>query len=224
LVAGSAADALPLHFPGVAALEVTCAPGRYRRGDQLDSVQIAGEDRDDVRVQIVGGTVALRTVVRGGRLTLTVAPPAGGLLARFTGRPGAARPRLRIQVPRQLTVAVTTGTASIVVLGAGNQLMLTSIAAGITARDLTADTVHARSVSGDVTVHCETAPQQVDASSGTGSVRVIVPDGPYALDAGSDAGTVVVEVPSVTSAARRVRARTGSGKVRVSPTRSAQPI
>ncbi len=181
---------------GVGSVQVRLAAGR---------VEVGESDRADARVELT----ARRRLGRS-RPVLTL---AGGVLT-VDGRAGEARVRLRL--PRATPVRAEVRRGEVTLWGSDGDLVLVTESGTVAGRELRGARVHARSGSGDVSLHFAGEPRAVSATSDTGSVTVVLPGGPYAVQVETaDPGAADVAVPAVPCAVRTVTARSRTGRVRV---------
>ncbi|MEU6394560.1 DUF4097 family beta strand repeat-containing protein [Streptomyces sp. NPDC046939] len=144
------------------------------------------------------------------------------LSCRDREQPGRPCPRMpEIQVPAGTAVTVTARNAGIDAAGLTGPLDLTTVNGDVTVADsgagkaslrlatrngsvhttsVRASALGARTVNGDVTLDCATAPRRVSARTVNGSVDVAVPhDAPgYRVDATTDHGRPAVTLPAAT--------------------------
>ncbi|CAO5245061.1 hypothetical protein [Frankia sp. AgKG'84/4] len=181
---------------GIDAVEVMAGAGR---------IEVSQRDRADVRVEL--------TVRRRPGRAAPVATTAGSLL-RIDGRRSDVR--VRLTVPPGTRVRAEVHTGEITLWGVRGELALVTLDGTIAGRELGPGPVAARSRGGDVNLHFDQAPGSVHARSDSGLVTVMLPDGEYGVqvEAGDPRGVELGLTP-VPGAARRVVARTTSGRVRV---------
>lgn len=108
-----------------------------------------------------------------------------------------------------------TGSGSVRVDGAGAALAVSTGSGDVQARRVTAGRIEASTGSGNVRVELDQAPEDVAVRTGSGNVEIVLPAGsaPYATDVHTGSGNSRIGVPTDPSAARHLRARTGSGDV-----------
>jgi hypothetical protein len=190
---------------GVGSVEVRLAAGR---------VEVGESDRADARVELT----ARRRFGRS-RPVLTM---AGGVLS-VDGRAGEVRVRLKL--PKATPVRAEVRRGEVTLWGSGGDLVLVTETGTVAGRELRGARVHARSGSGDVSLHFAGAPQAVSATSDTGSVTVVLPGGPYKVEAETaDPGAADVAVPALPCAVRTVTARSRTGRVRVASPAPGGPL
>jgi len=122
-----------------------------------------------------------------------------------------------ITLPAATVVEATTGAGSVEATGlAGNQRLVTS-AGSVTAADLNAKTVDARTSAGSIELGFAGTPQAVTAESTAGSVEITVPRDAtrYRVDADTTAGRRTVDVATDDASERTIRARSTAGSVTV---------
>jgi hypothetical protein len=122
-----------------------------------------------------------------------------------------------ITLPAATAVDATTGAGAVRAAQlSGDQRLVTS-AGGVTAADMRAKTVDARTTAGIVELSFAQAPQSVTAESTAGSVEVTVPrDGTrYRVEAGTTAGQRTVDVATDSTSQHVISAQSTAGSVTV---------
>lgn len=97
-----------------------------------------------------------------------------------------------IAVPAGVGVRVNSGAGDLDASGltATAPITLASGAGNVTARGISAPSVHLDTGAGDITAQLSTAPRDLEASSGAGNITITVPNVPYDVSASSGAGNV----------------------------------
>jgi hypothetical protein len=109
---------------------------------------------------------------------------------------------------------LTTGTGDISVAGATQSLTLDTGTGDINAVELSCDTVHASTGTGDLTLRFTASPDSVVVSTGTGDAHIFVPDEEaYRVVTDSGTGDIDVGVRRNDASGHAIEARTGTGDI-----------
>jgi hypothetical protein len=116
-------------------------------------------------------------------------------------------------------VRASSSGGDITVAEATGAVDLKSSGGGVTGERLRGAEARAESSGGDVRLGFATAPERVEASSSGGGVEIRLPpvEGGYRVDASSSGGDRSVDVPTDPASARRIRATSSGGDVRILP-------
>ena len=230
LLAGSVVrseDHVRHEFDGVATLMVDT---------EFESVEVVGSAQaSSVTVDRTGSwslvEPARTAAVRDGRRSITSD-------CRFApGRDCGGH--LRIVVPADLPVTVSTGDGGLWLADLGGPvtatttdgevhargltgaLSVTTSDGGLTGIELRSAEVAVTSGDGTVALAFEQPPELLAVRSGDGRVDVAVPDDgdAYRVDARADDATATVTVPTDQRADRRIDVHTGDGPIRITPAR-----
>jgi hypothetical protein len=161
-------------------------------------------DAGDVSVRAgEGGFAAVTSAVRWSGTRPEVAQVVDGdtltVTARCPDRTGAERCEvdLTVDVPPTASSDVQVGAGDITGTAVTGGHVWNSVSGDVSAVELGAAAVRARSGAGDVLLAFAAVPLEVDAETAAGEVLVTVPgDARYSVDARSGAGETVVEVPT----------------------------
>jgi hypothetical protein len=111
---------------------------------------------------------------------------------------------------------LTASLGDIQVTGAGGELRLHSSHGDVIASAITADTVEASTVTGDVRLTLSAPPRTVSAQTTAGDVHVVVPRGEtYRVEADAGVGDMAITVDQDVTSDRSIVARTSAGDIDV---------
>jgi hypothetical protein len=120
-----------------------------------------------------------------------------------------------VQAPRGTVVTLAGASGDLDTSGLTAEQSARSVSGDVELVGIGADTVAARSTSGDVRLGLDVVPRRVEAESVSGGVTVTVPDGTYRVDADTVSGDVDVDVPTDPSAGADLRLQSTSGDIEV---------
>lgn len=194
----------------------------YSVSGPLMGVQIRVVSGDVVVLGGVQGVVAVRRIERstfghgpvewrrrvGGRLTIASTCPKLVF--------GACGATYRIAVPDNVPVSVRADHGSIRIEGYRGSASLATGAGAIAVDAYCGYTLHATSVSGDITAVSSCSPERLELRSTSGSVTARVPTGRYRIDASAGGGPAIVRgLTADPNAPWEIQALSTSGDVTV---------
>jgi hypothetical protein len=125
----------------------------------------------------------------------------------------------RIRVPSATTVSVTAKAGTVKVDGLTGNLVVTTEAGVVEAKDLAGDEVTITTQAGATSLEFAKAPTSVKVSTQLGAVDVRLPSGTaYAVDVATDVGATDVSVQRDAASAHRIHVRTDVGAIQVKNT------
>ena len=180
----------------------------------------------DVRTDV--GSVTVTGSGRGSvsvteRLSYIGLPPvtsrstaSGTLTLGYTCRSTDCAVAYEIQVPRSMSVQVTTGVGSIWLTALSGQVSASSNTGDIYGRDLSGNVIGLGTQVGSIGASFTAPPARLTATSDTGAITLRVPTGTsYDVTAQSDVGAVSIGVPQAAASGHVIRASTSVGPVTV---------
>ncbi|MBV9858476.1 MAG: hypothetical protein JOY82_28760, partial [Streptosporangiaceae bacterium] len=177
--------------------------------DNVGSVAITGSDRGSVRV-------TEKLTYRGYPPVITRSYHGGVLTLSYRCRSDDCGDAFDIQVPRSLSVRVTTGTGPVSLTSLAGQVRAYADVGSIRGSSLAGTLAALRTGVGSIDASFASAPAQLSANAGTGSVQLLVPPGPgYRVTASADVGSVSVGVRRDASSGHVIQASAGVGSVTV---------
>jgi hypothetical protein len=177
--------------------------------DDVGSVTITGSDRDSVRV-----TETLS--YRGYPPAITRSSSGGVLALGYRCRSGDCGDAFDVQVPRSLSVRVSSGAGSISLASLAGQVRAYSDVGNIHGEGLAGTLAELRTDVGSIDAAFTSAPAQLDANADTGSVTLLVPPGPgYHIITSADVGSVSVSVRQDASSGHTIQASADVGSVTI---------
>jgi len=125
--------------------------------------------------------------------------------------------RTTIRVQRGVDVVVHATSGSIRLAGLSGSIDVSSTAGGITATELTATRVKARSSAGGIDLTFAEAPRSVDARSTAGGITIIVPpdETSYRVTTHATAGSVRQDVRTGPDRDHTINASASAGNIRI---------
>ncbi|HTS97513.1 MAG TPA: hypothetical protein VMI33_12910 [Streptosporangiaceae bacterium] len=184
-------------------------PGGLSVRDDVGSVTVTGGD---------GGSVSVteRVTYRGAPPELLRSARSGVLALGYRCRSSDCGVSYDIEVPRSLSVQVTTGIGSIWLNTLAGPVRARADVGGVHATGLTAHSAELGTDVGSIDAAFTAAPDALIAAAGTGQVTLLLPAGPaYAVTASADVGQVAVSVTRDSASDHVIRASTDVGSVTV---------
>jgi len=184
-------------------------PGGLTVLDNVGSVTITGSNRDSV---LVTETFSYR-----GYPPVTTRSASGGVLTLgYRCRSGDCGDAYRIEVPRSLSVRISSGTGRISLASLGGQIRASTGVGSISGTGLSGAFAQFHTGVGSIDATFAAPPGHLAASAGTGAVVLLVPGGPgYDVAASANVGSVSVRVRQDAASGHVIEATANLGSVTV---------